>query len=103
MLYWSKEKFGITPFITVTHVTLFSGGARELRHRDRGRILEAAIFDASLSLTVASDVVGQPEAFYLIYVNRSRANALKGPLAALRRSTSSSAAPRTRLRRLSGP
>ena len=38
----------------------------------------------SLTLTVATDSVATPGAFYVLYVNRSRANALKGPFAGLR-------------------
>ena len=96
-LYWSKEKFGLTPFITVTHVTMSPGspgspespespaasGRYVIASRD---VYSSRYVDASLSLTVASDAVAQPNAFYLVYVNRSRANALKGSFAALRRS-----------------
>ena len=83
-LYWSKEKFGLTPFITVTHVTITrtASGAYVIASRD---VYSSRYFDASLSLTIASDAVG-PTAFYLVYANRSRAYALKGPLAGLRRS-----------------
>jgi hypothetical protein len=84
-LYWSKEKFGLTPFITVTHVTIAPETSRRsvIASKD---VYSSRYFDASLTVTVASDAIGVPEAFYLVYVNRSRANALKGPLAGLRRS-----------------
>ncbi len=83
-LYWSKEKFGLTPFITVTHVTITraASGAYVIASRD---VYSSRYFDASLSFTIASDAVGA-NAFYLVYANRSRAYALKGPLAGLRRS-----------------
>ena len=83
-LYWSKEKFGLTPFITVTHVTIThaASGPYVIASRD---VYSSRYFDASLSYTIASDAVG-PNAFYLVYANRSRAYALKGPLAGLRRS-----------------
>jgi hypothetical protein len=42
--------------------------------------------DASLSVTITSDAVSTPDAFYLLYINRSRADALKGKAADLRRS-----------------
>ena len=41
---------------------------------------------AVLALTIATDAVGTPEVFYLVYANRSRANALKGWFSALKRS-----------------
>jgi hypothetical protein len=82
-LYWSKEKFGLTPFITVTHVTITraASDAYVIASRD---VYSSRYFDASLSFSIASDAVG-PSAFYLVYVNRSRAYALKGPFAGLRR------------------
>jgi len=84
-LYWSKEKFGLTPFITVTHVTITPATSTSsiIASKD---VYSSRYFDASLTLTIASDAVSVPDAFYLVYVNRSRANALKGPLAGLRRS-----------------
>ena len=42
--------------------------------------------DASLTLTIASDGVAATDEIYLVYINRSRANALKGSFSALRRS-----------------
>jgi hypothetical protein len=48
-------------------------------------VYSSRYFDASLALTVASDAGSSPNEFYLVYVNRSRANALKGPLTSLRR------------------
>jgi hypothetical protein len=83
-LYWSKEKFGLTPFITVTHVTIThpTPASFVIVSKD---VYSSRYFDASLSLTIASEAVGAPDAFYLVYVNRSRANALKGTMSGLRR------------------
>ena len=83
-LYWSKEKFGLTPFITVTHVTIThpTPASFVIASKD---VYSSRYFDASLSLAIASDAVSGPDAFYLVYVNRSRANALKGALSGLRR------------------
>ena len=39
-LYWSKEKFGIAPFITVTHVTHRLPVGGDLRDDDAGRVFE---------------------------------------------------------------
>ena len=83
-LYWSKEKFGFTPFITVTHVTIARApsGAVVITSRD---VYSSRYFDASVAATIASDTAGDSHAFYLVYVNRSRVNALKGALSGLRR------------------
>ena len=83
-LYWSKEKFGLTPFITVTQVTITQPTPRSTVIVSKD-VYSSRYFDASLSLTIASDAVTGPDAFYLVYVNRSRANALKGTLSGLRR------------------
>jgi hypothetical protein len=82
-LYWSKEKFGLTPFVTVTQVTIVPAGATSsvIASKD---VYSSRYLDASLTLTVASDSVRTPSAFYLLYVNRSRASALKGAFAGLR-------------------
>jgi hypothetical protein len=49
-------------------------------------VYSSRYIDASLSLTLVADAVSSPDAFYLVYVNRSRADALKGAFAGLRRS-----------------
>jgi len=84
-LYWTKEKFGIAPFISVTHVTIVPAGAHQSIATSRD-VYSSRYIDGSLSMMIASDVVGDPSSFYLVYVNRSRASALRGPMARLRRS-----------------
>jgi hypothetical protein len=84
-LYWSKEKFGLTPFISVTHVVLVPSGPHQYVAATRD-VYSTRYVDASLSLAIASDSISDPGSFYLVYVNRSRANALKGAFAKLRRS-----------------
>lgn len=81
-LYWSKERFGIAPFITVTHVTIARTrtGALVITSKD---VYSSRYFDSSLGATIAADT-GDGR-FVLVYLNRSRANALKGPLSGLRR------------------
>ena len=83
-LYWSKEKFGLTPFITVTHVAITrpTHASYVIASKD---VYSSRYLNASLTLTIASDAVRAPDAFYLVYVNRSRADALKGAFAGLRR------------------
>jgi hypothetical protein len=84
-LYWSKEKFGVAPFITVTHVTIVCLSDRTCVMATKD-VYSSRYIDASLALAIASDAVGQADAFYLVYANRTRANALKGALSVLRRS-----------------
>lgn len=87
-LYWSKEKFGIAPFITITHVSIVCPSARTCVVATRD-VYSSRYIDASLSMTVATDAGGDPRSFYLVFANRSRADALKGGLAGLRRALAS--------------
>src|SRR5262249_23457319 len=84
-LYWTKEAFGIAPFISVTHVTIVPADEHQSVATSRD-VYSSRYIDASMSLMIASDAVGDPRSFYLVYVNRSRASALRGPMAGLRRS-----------------
>jgi hypothetical protein len=84
-LYWSKEKLGGSPFITVTHVTIVCATAETCVVTTKD-VYSSRYLDASLGLSIATDVEGAPDAFYLVYGNRFRANALKGGWSALRRS-----------------
>ena len=84
-VYWSKERFGIAPFITATHVTIVcrSGPTCVATSKD---VYSSRYVDASLALTIASDDVTAPQtSFFLLYANYSRANALKGGFNRLRR------------------
>jgi len=83
-LYWSKEKVAGMPFITVTHVTIAPGAAGSIVIASKD-VYSSRYFDSSLGITVASDALGSPGAFYLVYANRARAAALKGMLGGLRR------------------
>jgi hypothetical protein len=84
LFYWSKEKFGSEPFISVTQVTFVCPSARTCVMTTKD-VYSSRYIDASLAVAIATDAA-EPGAFYLFYANRSRANALKGGLAALRRS-----------------
>jgi len=83
-LYWSKEKVSMAAFITVTHVTIVcpSPATCVMTTKD---VYSSRYIDASLAITIATDTVQTPAAFYLVYANRSRANALKGGFSGLRR------------------
>lgn len=84
-LYWSKESFGPSPFVSVTHVTIAQGGPHHSVAANRD-VYSSRFIDAGLSMMVASDAKGDSNSFYLLYVNRTRASALRGAMAALRRS-----------------
>jgi len=81
-LYWSKEKFGVEPFISVTHVTIACPSPRICVMTTKD-VYSSRYIDASLALAIASD---GGEFFDLVYANRSRVHALKGGLSGLRRS-----------------
>jgi hypothetical protein len=83
-LYWSKEKFGVAPFITVTHVTIVCTSDRTCVMATKD-VYSSRYINASLALAIAGDAVGQTDTFYLVYANRTRANALKGGMSGLRK------------------
>jgi hypothetical protein len=85
IVYWSKEKFGFAPFITVTHAAIVcpSPALCVVASRD---VYSSRYIDASLAMTLAADVPSMPGTFDLVYMNRSRASALKGMFGGLRRS-----------------
>jgi hypothetical protein len=86
--YWSKESFGVKPVISVTHVTIFT---KTIKDSDLTFVVSQGLymshyFEGSLALTIAPEIEENPEpAFYLLYVNRSRVDALKGAFGGLRR------------------
>jgi hypothetical protein len=87
-IYWSQEDFGLKPTTTLTHVSIY-----ERVPQSRPRIIMATkqiyashYFEGSLGLTALSEVVNQPvESFFLLYLNRSRANQLDGTFSGVRR------------------
>jgi hypothetical protein len=89
-VYWSKERFGLKPVLSVTHVTIYRrehAGLPEVLISSK-QIYASRYFDASLGLTVAAATSADASkpGFFLLYVNRSRANALKGGFSGLKRS-----------------
>lgn len=74
-IYWSKEKFGLKPVISVTHVTIYPEPRLQVTLIASKQIYASHYFEASLGLTV---VVPAGNGFYLLYFNRSRADALRG-------------------------
>jgi hypothetical protein len=82
-LYWSKQKFPSATVISVTHVTIMCGTARTCVITTKD-VYSSRYIDASLALTIATDSA-DPKSIYVVYSNRSRANALKGLFSGLRR------------------
>lgn len=85
-VYWTKETFGLKPVVSLTHLTMY-------RHRQPNRtvvliaskgIYASHYLEASLGFTAFVDDDG-PGPSYLIYVNRSRSDALRGILAGLKK------------------
>ena len=83
-LYWSKERVSMSTFITVTHVTIVCSSTATCVMTTKD-VYSSRFIDASLAISIATDSLETPSAFYLVYANRSRANALKGGFSSLRR------------------
>jgi hypothetical protein len=86
-IVWSKIKFGLKPVIAINHISIYK------RNNDIGpRVLIASkqlyanhYFNASLALTAFVSVPELANGGYLVYENRSRADALEGPFGKLKR------------------
>ncbi len=79
-LYWSKERFGYKPVVSITHVTI----QRLRREGGHGaaviaskQIYASHYFAASLGLSAFVET-GAPAGAYLVYLNRSRSDLLQG-------------------------
>ena len=87
-IYWSKEKFGLKPVISITHVTIFKRpgpDGNDVVIASKG-IYASHYFEASLGLTaLVHGPASDPSHTYLIYLNRSRADGLRGPLSGMKR------------------
>ena len=88
-IYWSKEKFGLKPVVSITHITIhkrMTSRGTDVLIASKG-IYATHYFEASVGLTgfIQSE---SPESShsYLMYVNRSRTDALRGLFAGLKRS-----------------
>ena len=87
-VYWSKEKFGMKPVISVTHVSIYKRNTPSGLHvliASKG-IYATHYIEVSLGMTGFVQCLSEPNRSYLIYINRSRADALRGLLAGLKRS-----------------
>jgi len=84
-IYWSKEKFGIQPVLSVTHTTIYSR-----RHGNASEVLIASkqlyathYFESSLAFTMM--IPREDGGSYLLYLNRSRTDTLRGFLSGITR------------------
>ncbi len=69
----------------MTHVTIAHDRSGDVVATTKD-VYSSRYFDTSIGLTIASEAAASSRGFFLIYVNRSRANALKGRFSGLRRS-----------------
>lgn len=87
-VYWSKEKFGLKPVVSLTHVSIYkrlTPAGTDVLIASKG-IYATHYFEASLGLTgFIQSQSSQPSRSYLIYINRSRADALRGLFSGLKR------------------
>ena len=77
-VYWSKEKFGIQPVMSMTHVTIYPrkrGNASEVLIASK-QIYASHYFESSLAFTMMIPREGGGS--YLLYLNRSRTDTLRG-------------------------
>jgi hypothetical protein len=90
-LYWSKERFGFKPVISVTHVTIYEPRQASpiAAYVTSKQIYASHYFDAALAVTGIVDTTapGGGPAIYMIYVTRSRTPMLEGFFASLARGT----------------
>jgi hypothetical protein len=88
-VYWSKEKFGLKPVVSMTHITIYRSNwphGLDVLIASKG-IYANHYYEASLGLTgFIQSQQSQPDRSYLIYINRSRTDALRGLFAGLKRS-----------------
>ncbi|MDX6712825.1 MAG: hypothetical protein QOH96_3841 [Blastocatellia bacterium] len=89
-IYWSKEKFGLKPVISITQVVIYQrdvGNRKELLVATK-QLFADHYFDSSLGMAIMTQEPADSKlpGNYLVYVNQSRADAIKGFLTGLRRS-----------------
>lgn len=90
LIYWSKEKFGLKPVVSVTHMTIYTvskDGVANVIVSSK-QLYASRYFESSFALTVFVEVAspGPSPASYLIYLNRSRTDLLGGLLGPAKRS-----------------
>ena len=89
-VYWSTEKFGLKPVVSLTHVAIYKiqkAHGADIIIASKG-IYATHYFEASLGLTgfFQTPLASGVQRSYLIYINRSRTDALRGLFGGLKRS-----------------
>lgn len=89
-IYWSKEKYGLKPVLSITHVVIFKrqfGNSTEILIASK-QLYANHYFEGSLGLTAFVEGNQGPatSGSYLMYLNRSRADALQGWFLSMKRS-----------------
>jgi hypothetical protein len=77
-VYWSKEQFGIQPVMSMTHVTIYPrkrASGNEVLIASK-QIYASHYFESSLAFTMMLPREGGGS--YLLYLNRSRSDTLRG-------------------------
>lgn len=89
-IYWSKEKYGLKPVLSLTHVIIYK---RRIANSTEVLIASKQLyanhyFEGSLGLTAFVEGSQGPatSGSYLMYLNRSRADALQGWFLGVKRS-----------------
>jgi hypothetical protein len=77
-IYWSKERFGLKPVVSVTHLTIHQQQGTPSVTIAARQVYATHYFDASLGLTMLVDVSSGSRGFYMVYLNRSRTSSLAG-------------------------
>lgn len=89
-IFWSKIKFGLKPVVTITHVVIYprpANTAPQVLVASK-QIYANHYFDSSLAMSafINFPTTGPNSDSYLLYMNRSRADALGGLFSGLKRS-----------------
>ncbi len=89
-IYWSKEKFGLNPVLSLTHVVIYKrvvGESTEVLIASK-QLYANHYFDGSLGLGLYVEGSQGPanSGSYMMYLNRSRADALQGWFLGIKRS-----------------
>ncbi len=78
-LYWSKERFGYKPVVSISHVTIhrLTRAGHNAAVIASKQIYASHYLSASLGLSAFVET-GSPAGAYLVYLNRSRTDLLQG-------------------------
>jgi hypothetical protein len=87
IFYWTRENYGLKPIVSIIHGVVYQPPSRT----DRAFVVQKQLYashyyDGSLALTtLLASVEGGVPSTYLVYVNRSRGDLLKGGFGGLKR------------------